>query len=102
MRSNDMRSSEALIGWNVRGNTEGVPMTAKNEERMADQYQCVAGATPLFKRRPKRKTRQSFVLKRFHEVVVRDEVDYKKAHNAFLAIDEYRAAISPEVRSARE
>ncbi len=32
----------------------------------------------------------------FHTIVVRDRVDPQKAHEAFLAIDEYREHISPD------
>jgi hypothetical protein len=39
-----------------------------------------------------------FIL--FNTVTVRDGIDVKKAHKAFLQIDEYRAAISPDIPGA--
>lgn len=39
-----------------------------------------------------------FVL--FNTIVVRDGVDPQAAHNAFLAIDEYRKTISPDQSGA--
>jgi len=40
------------------------------------------------------------VMIHFHTVVVRDGIDPKVAHAAFLGIDEYRAAISPDIEGA--
>lgn len=34
----------------------------------------------------------------FHTLVVRDGIDPQTAHKAFLKIDEYRAAISPDIK----
>lgn len=34
----------------------------------------------------------------FNTLVVRDGIDPKVAHAAFLGIDEYRAAVSPEIQ----
>ena len=39
-----------------------------------------------------------FIL--FNTVVVRDGIDVKRAHEAFLAIDEYRKTISPDAPGA--
>ena len=36
----------------------------------------------------------------FHTLVVRDWVDPKRAHDAFLRIDEYRERISPDIEGA--
>jgi hypothetical protein len=36
----------------------------------------------------------------FHSIVVRDQVPVDAAHNAFLAIDEYRDRIAPDILGA--
>ena len=36
----------------------------------------------------------------FHTIVVRDKVPVEAAHRAFLAIDEYRDRISPDIEGA--
>jgi hypothetical protein len=41
-----------------------------------------------------------FVL--FNTLVIRDGIDPNRAHEAFLAIDEYRQTISPEIPGAEE
>jgi hypothetical protein len=41
-----------------------------------------------------------FIL--FNTITVRDHVDVEAAHNAFLAIDEYRQTISPDTKGAEE
>jgi hypothetical protein len=33
----------------------------------------------------------------FHLLVVRDKVNFKKAHNALLKIDEFRDGIAPDI-----
>lgn len=42
------------------------------------------------------------VFRRFHTMVVRDGIDPQVAHRAMLAIDEYRDAVSPELREASD
>jgi hypothetical protein len=41
-----------------------------------------------------------FIL--FNTVTVRDGIDVKRAHEAFLAIDEYRQTISPDAPGAED
>jgi hypothetical protein len=36
----------------------------------------------------------------FHTLIVRDGIPIEKAHRAFLAIDEYREHISPDIPGA--
>ena len=36
----------------------------------------------------------------FNTIVVRDQIPVKAAHDAFLAIDEYRERISPDIPGA--
>jgi hypothetical protein len=36
----------------------------------------------------------------FHTAVIRDGIDPQRAHKAFLAIDEYRQRISPDIQGA--
>jgi len=38
----------------------------------------------------------------FNTIVVRDKVDAQVAHRAFLAIDEYRKLISPDMEGAEQ
>lgn len=38
----------------------------------------------------------------FHTLVVRDGIDPQSAHQAFLALDEYRERISPDIEGAAE
>ncbi|MEX1180588.1 MAG: hypothetical protein WEB63_07240 [Cucumibacter sp.] len=38
----------------------------------------------------------------FHTLVVRDGISLDEAHGAFLAIDEYRAMIAPDIPGAAE
>jgi hypothetical protein len=47
---------------------------------------------------PIRRLLSLFIL--FNTITVRDGIEVAKAHNAFLAIDEYRRAISPDAPGA--
>jgi hypothetical protein len=42
------------------------------------------------------------VMLKFHTIVVRDRIDPRIAHEAFLVIDEYRWLISPDAKGAED
>jgi hypothetical protein len=42
----------------------------------------------------------AMVFIEFHAMVVRDGIDPQEAHRAFLAIDEYRTHIAPDMDGA--
>jgi hypothetical protein len=58
------------------------------------------GEMGMCKRSPLKDLLGMFIL--FNTITVRDKVDVQKAHEAFLAIDEYRRTISPDTKGAEE
>ena len=58
------------------------------------------GCCFLDRKRYPRWQQVAMMLTDFHQIVVRDGLDPQRVHAAFLAIDEYRAVISPDIDGA--
>jgi hypothetical protein len=101
-----VKAEEAVIAWNpVHGDralhaaspVAVVPRTARHlyGSGTPHRYWIEAGSLADGKQHG-----ALAVLLHFHTLVVRDGIAVDAAHRAFLAIDEYRASISPDVEGA--
>lgn len=93
-----MRCSEAMIAWNKNGEVEVGPWPDKTG--WTKPYMLSGGACEFQRRALTEDKRLQLMFIDFNTIVVRDGVDPQTAHNAFLAIDEYRALISPDIDGA--
>jgi hypothetical protein len=86
-----MKAIQAVISWNPRTGEVGVAT------RAGPRGQLTVGAVfaDWLTMSPETRLAQLFI--NFHTMVVRDHIDPQRAHSAFLAVDEYRAAVSPEI-----
>jgi hypothetical protein len=64
------------------------------------QFGMTEGATDIDWKSASYREKRLFVL--FHQIVVRDHIDPQIAHEAFLAIDEYRRQIASDIAGAEE
>lgn len=103
-----MKASEAVIAWSpnpafsdTRGaHTAGqVKICPRPPRSAADPYAywVYAGASD---ENESELADVAMVFIHFHTMVVRDGVDPQVAHEAMLAIDEYRERISPDISGA--
>lgn len=113
-----MKAHEAVYAWNpkaydfeqdycrrrgmVAGNVKVGPLPhLSSEPNWTQPFMSTGGA--VFADTQKLRGVKS-ILKLFidfHTLVVRDGIDPKEAHKAFLAIDEYAEMISPDIKGAR-
>ena len=99
-----MKHTEAMYAWGPRrGRVAGKPVMVgpwPDRSGWSDPYLFTGGAcyTALHGKSPEERKAQLFID--FHTMVVRDGVPPPDAHEAFLAIDEYRASISPDIKGA--
>ena len=85
----DVEDGGQIVTYDIRD--EGREYAALDHTRGAvDQWQISAGTTGNL---------TAAVLALFHWLVVGGGLDPDKVHIAFLAIDEYRDAISPDLRA---
>lgn len=94
-----MKANESLIAW--------TPETSRirvgpwpDRSRWSDAYAFTDGACCTQWREAAPEARALLVMLAFHTAVVRDGVPVPAAHEAFLAIDEYRQRISPDTPGA--
>ena len=66
------------------------------------KYSRTVGACFLGLRKKSDLERKLMMFIDFNSIVVRDKVDVQVAHRAFLAIDEYRRLISPDMEGAED
>jgi hypothetical protein len=77
----------------------------RGEERLGSaaapllERQCISACLKPLRAPPAPQRVHMFVL--FNTLVIRDGIDPNRAHEAFLAIDEYRQTISPEIPGQR-
>lgn len=93
-----MKYKKSLIAWNPKGDVKVVPWP--DTGRHAHGYKMTAGACYSEVDKYTAAEVQAMVMVNFHTLVVRDGIDPQKAHHAFLAIEEYRATISPDIQGA--
>ena len=96
-----MKFSEALIAWDDKSDKIKVgPWLASVSTKWSDDYDMTGGACETRLHRMTEAQRAAMLFITFNTIVVRDGVDVQAAHRAFLAIDEYRALISPGMEGA--
>jgi hypothetical protein len=94
-----MKMSEAMVAWDP--DTGGVRVGPWPDRiGWSDSYPMTDGACEarIHAMPPDQQVAQVFIL--FHALVVRDGIPPDAAHRAFLAIDEFRAHISPDIPGA--
>jgi len=94
-----MKANEALIAWNPRGDVKVACVGTKN---WSDGFSRTGGATYSNTRNLTADKSVLMLFIEFHTLVVRDGVQPEIAHKAFLAIDEYRNAIAPDIQGAED
>lgn len=104
-----MKAREALIawtpaswqGWPTAGMVKVGPLiSGKDAADWSDPYGMTGGAAYVAVRKMEGYQSKAKLFIDFHTVVVRDGVDAQEAHKAFLVVDEYRSAISPDIDGA--
>jgi hypothetical protein len=100
-----LSAQKALIAWSpargpqrseaTRGRVKIGPLLEEGDEDWTAPYVCTGGAAWTAQRTRTGPALIARLFIDFHTLVVLDGIDPLVAHNAFLAIDEYRAVISP-------
>ena len=95
-----MKYQEALIAWTPHTDKIAVfPWPDKHNR--SGGYDFTGGACFSHIRECKNEFQRDMLLfVDFHTAVVRDGIPVESAHKAFLAIDEYRQRIAPDVQGA--
>ena len=82
------------------GSVKVLPFLSDGDRKEAARYKRDAGASFTDWRHRSSEQLKALVLAEFHALVVRDGMHPQAVHQAFLVIDEYREAISPDVGGA--
>lgn len=103
-----MKACSAVIVWTP--DSEGIPEESRGKVEVRTLQSCRDWTKPAYSRscgailREIRSLRGDESVMRlfidFHTLVVRDGIDPKTAHEAFLAIDEYRQRIAYDISGA--
>jgi hypothetical protein len=96
-----MKFTEAMIAWNP-GTDEIAVGPWPDSTRWSDAYKFTTGACLMELHKMQPETQRAMLFIHFNTIVVRDCVSPQVAHRAFLAIDEYRLAISPDQLGAED
>jgi hypothetical protein len=94
-----MKLFDAMIGYNPGSNEIEVGIHP-DRTNWSGKYQMTVGACYAHHREMTDMQRALIMFINFNSAVVRDKVDVQAAHRAFLAIDEYRKYISPDMEGA--
>ena len=100
-----MKAYEAMIAWTPAyyqgdltvGQVEVGPLVKEGDPDWTKSYRFTGGAAFASRHGARGAESLAYLFIDFHTLVVRDGIEFSKVHEAFLAIDEYRAAISPEI-----
>lgn len=93
-----MDIKRSLIAWNPGGE---VAIAEWPDHRGAsDGFLFTGGAAYVAWQHAGAESLRVQLFTEFHTIVVRDRVDPQKAHQAFLAIDQYRRWVAPDVQGA--
>ena len=103
-----MEAREALIAWTpahlandpTAGQIKIGLLLSEGDRDWTAPYASTGGAAYKERRTLPDDTSALMAFVDFHTVVVRDGIDPQVAHQAFLAIDEYRERISPDITGA--
>ena len=82
------------------GSVKVLPFLSDGDRKEAARYKRDAGASFTDWRHRSSEQLKALVLAEFHALVVRDGMHPQAVHQAFLVIDEYREAISLDVKAA--
>jgi hypothetical protein len=101
-----MKAYNAVIVW-TPSNVEGIPPELRGSVEVRTLQSCRDWTKPPYsrscgavdRRYPSPENLMMLFID-FHTLVVRDGIDPKAAHEAFLAIDEYRQRISYDIDGA--
>lgn len=99
-----MKAKDALIAWNPAHLTDKARSTdvavgtllEMGQRDWTAPYLLTGGAAEVSWRQMEGDLMRARLFIEFHTLVVRDGIDPMAAHEAFMAIDEYRASISPD------
>ncbi|MDB5432518.1 MAG: hypothetical protein JWP35_3634 [Caulobacter sp.] len=106
-----MKAAEALVAWTPdNGIYEGLkttigqvavgPLIREGQGDWTDPFAYTGGAAYVARRKKKGWPLVAMVFIDFQTMVVRDGIDPQVAHEAFLAIDEYRQKIALDIAGA--
>ena len=96
-----MKFTEAMIAWTPGTDRIAVGLWP-DETHWSRDYLFTAGACDLALHRMSSDARRATLMVHFNTCVVRDCIPPQVAHRAFLTIDEYRRAISPDQLGAED
>jgi hypothetical protein len=91
-----MKASQALIFWTPRMDVV-VTDLADGDPAWGHLYDYNGGAAQTKTRSLRGDAGKLQLFIDFHTLVVRDGIDPRQAHEAFMAIDEYRDCIAPGI-----
>lgn len=94
-----MKFKEALVAWNPSTGDVAVGPYADGSG-WSRGYPMTDGACCHSTRTAPTLMSKYLLFVLFNTLVVRDGIDPRKAHEAFLKIDEYRRSISPDIDGA--
>ena len=103
-----MRYRDCMIAWtpeswgDLKNETAGQVRVGPHPDTSgwSDKYALTTGACYLGRKSMPRWQQIALMFTDFHQIVVRDGIDPQAVHQAFLAIDEYRHTISPDIAGA--
>ncbi len=94
-----MKLLESMIVWNP-GTDQIAVVRWPDCGRLSTGYRYSTGACEMRLHKMSREAQRALLFIHFNTIVVRDNVPPQAAHRAFLAIDEYRQLISPDMQGA--
>jgi hypothetical protein len=104
-----MKACEALIAWTPACETDNPtcgqvkvgPVIREHPRDWTEGYSSTGGAAYTRVRNLRGAASVAQIFIDFHSMVVRDGIDPKVAHRAFLEIDEYAECISNDIEGSR-
>jgi hypothetical protein len=106
-----MKAHDALIAWtpvhtthrpDTIGQVKIGPLLREGAVDWTKPFAFTGGAARVDRRKWRGPKSVAQVFIEFNMLVVRDGINPQAAHKAFLVIDEYAEAISPDIPGARE
>jgi len=104
-----MKLAESVIAWTpatassaTAGKVRVGPIVKPGEQDWTAAYLCTGGGAYIGVRKLSEIEAVAWTFIEFHLLVARDRIPPHKAHEAFLAIDEYIGNIPPDMRPAQK
>lgn len=107
-----MKANEALIAWTpahpggrkeaTSGQVKVGPLLGEHDPDWTAPYACTGGAAYTHVRQATGWKSIAMLMIAFQGLVVGDGIEPKAAHEAFLAIDEYRQRIARDIPGAED